>query len=89
MKHTLPLLKNACIQALEVDGDRSSFEKIVDPINVLELIKTIEGGISLENGKEIGALFVIMTNFIENTEATPQRDAVLFLVRQRFANLMH
>lgn len=87
MKQTLPRLKNACIQALEIDGDRSAFDRIADPTNVLEMIKTIEGGLSPEAKAEVIALLIVMANFIEGTPANQQRDALLTLARQHLSGL--
>lgn len=87
MKNTLPRLKNACIQALEVDGDRSAFDKIADPANVLELVNTIEAGLSPVGKAEVIALLTVLANYIEGTEANKQRDALLTLVRQHLAKM--
>lgn len=54
--HALPILKQACLEALETDGepgDPGRFFSIVEPRSVLELVQTAETRITDE---EVAAL---------------------------------
>ena len=58
--HALPILKQACLEALETDGepgDPSRFFSIVDPGSVLELVQIAETCITDE---EVEALYKVI-----------------------------
>lgn len=80
--HALPILKQACLEALETDGepgDPGRFFSIVDPGSVLELIQIAETRITDE---EVAALHQVIGHLCDFIQRNTADQEVAELVRQ-------
>jgi hypothetical protein len=89
--HSLSIIKDACIAALDDDEEpsgRSNFRSIADPQTVLELVQIAEKaekGISEEELRALGKLIRDLTGYINMNGGTgpgPVRDDLLLQARQ-------
>lgn len=92
--HALPVIKSACVAALDHDDDTSEtvrlaeYLSIADPRTVLELIETVERlerVISEEELQSIGKLIRDLTGYIKmncGTKPDPVRDDLILQARQ-------
>lgn len=83
--HALPILKQACLEALETDGepgDPGQFFSIVEPRSVLELVQTAETRITDEEVAALHQVIAELGNYIQRTAAGAEADKVLLRARQ-------
>jgi predicted Zn-dependent protease len=83
--HALPILKQACLEALETDGepgDPGRFFSIVDPGSVLELIELAETSITDEEVQALHTIIAEMGEYIRQSAPGPQGDELLLRARQ-------
>ena len=85
--HSFEVLRNACIEAMEIDGDPTLFHDVVDPASVLELVNIAEAAWPPDQVKALGALLNDLVDYIGQTQATPDRDALLRRAREQFGNV--
>jgi hypothetical protein len=70
--HALPILKQACLEALETDGepgDPGRFFSIVDPRSVLELVQIAETRITDEEVTALHEVVNQLCDYIRRTTA--------------------
>ena len=73
--HALPILKQACLEALETDGepgDPGRFFSLVDPGSVLELIEIAENSITDEEVEALHHVIEQLSNYIRRASPTPE-----------------
>jgi len=73
--HALPILKQACLEALENDaepGDPGRFFSIVDPGSVLELIQIAETRITDEEVEALRQAIGQLSDYIRRASPTPE-----------------
>lgn len=73
--HSLPILKQACLEALETDGepgDPGRFFSIVDPGSVLELIQIAETRITDEEVAALHKVIGQLSAYIRRASPTPE-----------------
>jgi len=83
--HALPILKQACLEALETDGapgDPGRFFSIVDPGSVLDLIHIAETSITNEEVQALHTIIAEMGEYIQQSVPGPQADKLLLRARQ-------
>lgn len=83
--HALPILKQACLEALETDGEPSDpgrFFSIVDPRSVLELVQIAETSISDEEVQALHTIIAEMGEYIRQSAPGQQADELLLRARQ-------
>lgn len=70
--HALPILKQACLEALETDGepgDPGRFFSIVDPGSVLELIEIAESRITDEEVLALHQVINQLCDYVQRSTA--------------------
>jgi hypothetical protein len=73
--HALPILKQACLEAIETDGepgDPGRFFSIVDPGSVLELIQIAETHITDEEVQALHHAIGPLSDYIRRASPTPE-----------------
>jgi hypothetical protein len=73
--HALPILKQACLEALETDGepgDPSKFFSIVDPGSVLELVQIAETRITDEEVEALHKVIGQLSDYLRRASPTPE-----------------
>ena len=73
--HALPILKQACLEALETDGepgDPGRFFSIVDPRSVLDLVEIAETRITHEEVQALHQVIDQLSDYIRRTSLTPE-----------------
>lgn len=73
--HALPILKQACLEALETDselGDPGRFFSIVDPDSVLELVEIAETRITDEEVEALHLVISRLSDYIRRASPTPE-----------------
>lgn len=73
--HALPILKQACLEALETDGepgDPGKFFSIVDPGSVLDLIWIAETRITDEEVLALHQVIGQLSDYIRRASPTPE-----------------
>src|SRR4051812_42684625 len=82
--HSLSVLRNACVSALEQDEDEpgrlAEFVSVVDPLSVLELITIVENRLTQE---ELQALGLLIQDLVTYVSLVPdEKDAAKSLNRE-------
>lgn len=70
--HALPILKQACLEALETDGepgDPGRFFSIIDPGSVLELIAIAETSITDEEVQALHQVISQLCDYVQRSTA--------------------